>query len=1188
MLHLLIALIKHCTSKVCNHAGLLCKPLAFASYRYSLLSCILMAGYSQYSTIATASDGYGEGISRDWVVQFEADTMPLQALISSLQEQTQLDFIYIENGADSQQPIRLPEAEPLHLSQVLDAISEQAHVDFSLSEGKVAMRFQHSDAAASTTQEGAATVAAISGKVVDAASREAIADAFVVIRDAADFRQSTKSTGDGSYAFKGIPPGAYEMVAVVRGYRATRITDITVTPNQELTLALAMEASESSLADEEEFTSEEDVFMLDAIEVTAIKATDIMIKLELQKTSTGIMNIQLSEDFTRFAASDISEAIEKVSGVTTDDGFAIVRGLEERFSVTTLNGMVLPPLDPDRPAVPLDIFPTGLFESVAVTKTFSPDMPGEASGGQVDLRMISIPEERIIKFSFGTGYNENSQDRWLTTAPSGTLDYFASGAADRNIEDLPTDYVNTGFIEQTLTGTIIDSSSEPGSTVSADFKEGLRELINVQAFPDDAPLDHSFSFLYADSFSLGDASKVGLVFSALSKSNARYRRTFDTELTSSSDSVTSAPSRLEAIGIPTADPGYYVDEFGERGQEIATLESQLSGFAGVALEINERHQIENRTVFNRNGTQNAQLGIAGSTWRPDAQNVSDVRGLDNVLLDGVAPVDALPAFISYSDYIQQTLLLNQVAGSHDMSDKLGISIDWGFAYSDGQQEEPLTAFVPPPGGSGIPPTTAALLVERNTDQTALVGRADLTFHLHEYFDFLPGASLSSSSKSLLKLGVAIEDTDRSFLQQTAAASYRETINTGITPSGTLLIDFTADRQGPYDLVVSGDADGFRKIQGYYAMLDMELSEWLQLSGGMRIEQTELSFDGSGQSIAYPDITVEVTEPRPIDETDVLPSLNITIKPSDKIQARFAVSQTIARPTFRELAPYPIDNLSVNEVEIGNPGVVADGSNLFLPDEFAGLEQAHVTNFDVRAEWYPHERAVYSIGVFHKTIEDPIERVFNRIGSDIIASGAGDVYTFINNDNEATLRGIELEAEDNLGVILKQESLEFLSFGANLTIFDGKVKRSLVEQRASDSRLGITADDERPIVNQPDLLANLYLNTNFERTGTDITLSANYQGERLVGTAGGSNPDEFTADYWTLNLVWSQDIPWVDGLKFTFSAENLTNPAIERFVTTELNPDGPSIVTERGEVVEQYTTFSFKEGRSFKFALSYEF
>ena len=77
-----------------------------------------------------------------------------------------------------------------------------------------------------------------------------------------------------------------------------------------------------------------------------------------------------------------------------------------------LNGAKIPSPDLTRNVIPLDIFPTAIVESLRVQKAWSPDLPANFGGGNVDIRTRSIPDGFLFQFEVGTGYNDlNSRRR---------------------------------------------------------------------------------------------------------------------------------------------------------------------------------------------------------------------------------------------------------------------------------------------------------------------------------------------------------------------------------------------------------------------------------------------------------------------------------------------------------------------------------------------------------------------------------------------------------------------------------------------------------------------------------------------------------------------------------------------------------------------------------------------------------
>ena len=133
------------------------------------------------------------------------------------------------------------------------------------------------------------------------------------------------------------------------------------------------------------------------------------------------------EQISRVGDSTVSLALRRLPGVSlVNDQFIYVRGLGERYSSTTLNGAYVPSPDLTRNVLPLDLFPAEIIESLAVQKGYTPDQPAAFGGGSVDIRTQGIPEDPLLNFQVGSGWNSDSSDKGLT---------YAGGSDDKFGED---------------------------------------------------------------------------------------------------------------------------------------------------------------------------------------------------------------------------------------------------------------------------------------------------------------------------------------------------------------------------------------------------------------------------------------------------------------------------------------------------------------------------------------------------------------------------------------------------------------------------------------------------------------------------------------------------------------------------------------------------------------------------------
>lgn len=1024
---------------------------------------------------------------------------------------------------------------------------------------------------ATSLEEGVpANMGFISGQIVDKESGQPLPGVAILL-EGTDF--GTVTDNAGRYTLGPAPAGNYTINFVKSGYIEANVTDYAIVAGEVSVFPFALPPRPAEMSD--------DVYVLQDFTVSAEEANEMMLQLDLQKMSLTQLDIMGSEDFSKFAASDIADAVKSITGVSLSDGkYAVVRGLNDRYSVTQLNGITLPSPDPDRAAVPLDAFPTGIFGSIETRKTNSPDLPGEASGGVIDLKVLSFPEERILKFSAGTGFNSNSKDDWINTSRNGKDDYYASGAKNRDFSSIPLGqggpvplFSSPGVVN---TAGIGAADQEASAEANADF------LPRRSSGADD--LDFSGSFLYGETFDLGDKSRYSLLLAGSQSWKSRYReleinKVKDVEASNAQGILGSGNYLVNEFpgSVPDRDGDGLPDRVGYR--ENGSFEALISTVAGISYEFDERLAFGYRFIFTRSGNEDNIINVAGKQWQDGGfGSTQDFEALNG---DASQLTNTGEDYL-VSQYTQRTLYAHQFEGSADMTEELGIIVDAALLDTRNEQIEPDT--FDSRGG-----TVDEVRFNRTTTQDSRGFVTNVSVPLEESYDFF-----SFGRGHTFKLGLSDESSTREFLQlqQNSIGS------TSIDPALNYTVSRTfvpAPAPVGFDPGVTGQADGSRDIFGRYLMMDSRPNEWLQVVAGVRWEDSEISYEGFGSAPQAGNFSPELLTGSPIDQTDMIPSFNINIDLPRDIKLRFAYSETIARPTYRELQPFPILNLLTNEIEVGNPGAMAQLSGGAPPvyvladtngnplTQYQGLEIANVKNYDARIEWYPTDDSMFAVGVFYKKVGNPIERV-EVFGQD----SELPVFTFVNNENTADLLGVELEMRQNVGSFLDRESLEFLSVGGNFTYISAQVDRSEAElttaELAGFPRDGFSED--RPLYDQPDMIGNFFVNLNFDKIGADFTVSANYVGERLNAAAGSSSSDIFEEPVTTLNFVYQQKILAVEGLSLKFVAKNFTDPTFSR--TTKRGDNAAGLYGPSGEPVEEVDLESYKKGVDYSISISYEF
>ena len=259
----------------------------------------------------------------------------------------------------------------------------------------------------------------ISGQVIDGQSGLPLSDVTVIViwprgADGGEPRQDVVVTDIGGfYEFGALPAGTYELSFIKSGYRASTMQGFEVVAGVDNTADFPMPPSATDAVTGE-------VLDLEAFVVEASTVGEIMSTLELRLESDQLLNVLSAEDLSKFASSDVADALKRVAGVNIVEGqFAIIRGLEERYSSTLFNGAPVPSPDPDRQSVQLDLFPSDIVSNIEIAKSFAAESPSNSSGGSVDIATSGYPELWTAKVSVGSGYNDRAWDEFLEYQPHG-------------------------------------------------------------------------------------------------------------------------------------------------------------------------------------------------------------------------------------------------------------------------------------------------------------------------------------------------------------------------------------------------------------------------------------------------------------------------------------------------------------------------------------------------------------------------------------------------------------------------------------------------------------------------------------------------------------------------------------------------------------------------------------------------
>ena len=149
------------------------------------------------------------------------------------------------------------------------------------------------------------------------------------------------------------------------------------------------------------------------VEGRSLSATEELVEERLQ--DRAVVETLGAEAISRLGDSTVAASLRRVPGLSlVSDKFVYIRGLGERYSATALNGSDIPSPDLTRNVIPLDIFPTSIVESLRVQKAWSPDLPANFGGGNVNIRTRGLPERFVADFEVSTATNTETSGKVLS------------------------------------------------------------------------------------------------------------------------------------------------------------------------------------------------------------------------------------------------------------------------------------------------------------------------------------------------------------------------------------------------------------------------------------------------------------------------------------------------------------------------------------------------------------------------------------------------------------------------------------------------------------------------------------------------------------------------------------------------------------------------------------------------------
>ncbi|MCW3083329.1 MAG: hypothetical protein JWP12_695 [Bacteroidetes bacterium] len=839
------------------------------------------------------------------------------------------------------------------------------------------------------------------------------------------------------------------------------------------------------------------------VEAKAVKAAGSYME-NIKKNSAVTFDYISNESMKKTGDANVTAAVARVTGVSTNGGFITVRGIGDRYVKTTINGNRIPTLDPFTNNIKLDMFPASLVDNVIITKTASPDLPGDWAGAYLSVETKDYPDALSVSVESVVGYNTQSTFKDVISSERSNTDWLGYDNTFREHDHTqfqsavkhPNQYqemtalgLGDYFRSMGVTGWTDGSSS--GDLY---FKLGLIQLgllppaqINDPIAVNAAKAAYNSGSYHSQAFATinAGAAKTGQSFpdnwnTTKRKAPLNFSQSF------------TVGDQLQLFGKPLGfiagfrygtatqyDPNSIKEEpyaaseliAGHAEREVSREINTWSALVNLAYKLNPNNSI-------------------ALLFMPNFSGTNDVR-------DGYDTIKNTTTKAQFYEARKQ--MVYQYKSEHFIP-AAKMKVELNASYTKGNSNAPdfkylqydgnpnTNSFVLDPGVHDIDRfyryLSDNLFDSRISAEIPLGDKPGLTRKIKFGGAYQHDYQKSDQYQYLLGKGDYTTPLPSSDLNSYLSLDQFQ-ISNGINSSGVPYS--TLNWYYNLNNLPTDHTFGKSNIYAAFVMADYTIVPRLRLTGGVRMEHTEMftdvdKFDSLGLSDTdprrfYEEGTLPATPGR-LNKTNFLPSATLIYKLVNKEESptniRLGYSQTIARPSLREISNVTNFDYELQANVTGNPD----------------LKMVEIKNYDLRIESYFKNKDNVSVSVFYKDFKNHIE--LER----------ADNYYWQNVD-KSHVAGIEIEGRKGI--------IKGLEARANVTLVKSQTSYVRTRQEIIGSTVTTYYLDtvKRQMFGQAPYIINAILSYTSDSLGLTATASYNIQGPRLViGSNNKSIPDVY--------------------------------------------------------------------------------
>ncbi|MEH0152813.1 carboxypeptidase-like regulatory domain-containing protein [Limibacter armeniacum] len=678
---------------------------------------------------------------------------------------------------------------------------------------------------------------------------------------------------DGTFTIDNLPEGAYTLVVTFLGYQSKQLEGVRVYADNITNLEIGLLERSEQL---EEVVVQGDI---DVRYAPVENSTEVSLITQMQESVgivTGISNQQISQSLDR----DAGDVVKRVPGVTLMNDFVLIRGLDPRYTMTYLNGMIAPSTDQNRRVFAFDLVPSGLIDQVTVYKSPAPELPGQFAGGVVKVSTKSAGAVRRLQIGISGQYR---------TGGSSFADIYSN--TGKNDSDL----LGLGMTGRRYDERLYDPGFKMPSYQT--YPELNKEL--VDNFPDPYSLTqshHNFDkrvrINYYDSWKLG-TTRLNNLTSVGYTNQQRFIEQYRQGITRP------AYNHLEEKPFIEKDFTFY--------DSLYNAAVRLSLLEDLTFQLNEQHKVGfnlfyNRSVEDQTAKRNRSLTVG------EFQDTTIIASKD---------------YSINMEFTQRDLLTGQLEGEHTIGShhlrwylgRTWITEDMPDFQSYDFNSESTYTITDEGGRTSRRGTLETEEMGKNYGmdyswqlpsqlKLKLGGLYQKRYRYMDSFYYLPYFSKPGSNT------YPVKDVYQPWFHMTEIYNPEGAEEEGWTK--TIKRDFA---EGRYSVDFG--------IQAVYAGIELPLLDRkLEVHAGVRFEH--------GKRVVYDNLDREILTENGPERDYWLPSGGITWNINRKVKLRGTYGRTLDRPALRETSNFTFYEFSESLLYVGDPeleDVVIDNYDL---------------------------------------------------------------------------------------------------------------------------------------------------------------------------------------------------------------------------------------------------------------------